>query len=163
MKCACFWWYSRTSGSSNPINQSTLLIRPVSLRAFLVNFNVNNLIKMATSLIRLLLDSPKGGLIHKILLHHHNDSGLKFDFSLKHLHLYRQTFAKARRYYCICTNFPVVLIFVYFVQKKIAQKLVPHKNLVELSLLSMVKNNFVNRTIRSRDIAIFLKDHQSTF
>ena len=67
--CVSLLLYSRTSGSGHPINQGTLLIRPVAPRPFLVNFNVNNLIKMATSLIRPLLDSPKGGLINEVLLY----------------------------------------------------------------------------------------------
>ena len=66
------WWYvvmvysnySRTSGSGHPINWGTFLIRPVDPRPISANFNVNNLIKMATSLIRSLLDSPKGDLIN---------------------------------------------------------------------------------------------------
>ena len=63
------YWYSRTSVSGHLINHGTLLIRPVDARPILVNFNVNNFIKTATSLIKPILKSPKGGLINEVLLY----------------------------------------------------------------------------------------------
>ena len=58
--------------------------RPVDPRPILVNFNVTNLTKTATSLIRPLLDSPKGGLINEVLLSEKskiNSCHMKFDSS----------------------------------------------------------------------------------